>query len=274
MPNTTKAALEESLKRLLLKKPLDKITITDITTDCGISRMAFYYHFKDIYDLVEWSCVEDGTKALQGKKTSESWTEGLTQIFEAVLENKPFIMNVYHSVRREKIESFLYKLTYQLIADVVEFDEKDTLLSEIVSEAADNVMALCDLRDIRLSIDEGSDKDACIHADAYWQCEAITNIVKNAVEHAESEVRIGFYRYEMYAEITVQNDGEAISDEDKKHIFTRFYSGSGQPADSIGIGLSLAEAIVRHDNGYILVEDCKKDVLQWHTLCGKIFVIS
>ena len=51
MPNTTKAALEESLKRLLLKKPLDKITITDITTDCGISRMAFYYHFKDIYDL-------------------------------------------------------------------------------------------------------------------------------------------------------------------------------------------------------------------------------
>ena len=150
----------------------------------------------------------------------------------------------------------------RLEADVVEFDEKDTLLSEIVSEAADNVMALCDLRDIRLSIDEGSDKDACIHADAYWQCEAITNIVKNAVEHAESEVRIGFYRYEMYAEITVQNDGETISDEDKKHIFTRFYSGSGQPADSIGIGLSLAEAIVRHDNGYILVEDCKKDILK------------
>lgn len=153
----------------------------------------------------------------------------------------------------------------RLEADVVEFDEKDTLLSEIVSEAADNVMALCDLRDIRLSIDEGSDKDACIHADAYWQCEAITNIVKNAVEHAESEVKIGFYRYEMYAEITVQNDGETISDEDKKHIFTRFYSG---------IGLSLAEAIVRHDNGYILVEDCKKDVLNEKNECsGTRFVV-
>ena len=162
----------------------------------------------------------------------------------------------------------------RLEADVVEFDEKDTLLSEIVAAAADNVMALCDLRDIRLSIDEGSDKDACIHADAYWQCEAITNIVKNAVEHAESEVRIGFYRYEMYAEITVQNDGETISDEDKKHIFTRFYSGSGQPADSIGIGLSLAEAIVRHDNGYILVEDCTKDVLNEKNECsGTRFVV-
>ena len=67
MPNTTKAALEESLKRLLLKKPLDKITITDITTDCGISRMAFYYHFKDIYDLVERVCLEESRGALQGK---------------------------------------------------------------------------------------------------------------------------------------------------------------------------------------------------------------
>ena len=120
MSNTTKIALEDSLKRLLLRKPLDKITITDITTDCGISRMAFYYHFKDIYDLVEWCCVEDGTKALQGKKTYDSWTEGLTQVFEAVLENKPFIMNVYRCVSREKMENYLYMLTYHLIAGVVE----------------------------------------------------------------------------------------------------------------------------------------------------------
>lgn len=130
MPNTTKAALEESLKRLLLKKPLDKITITDITTDCGISRMAFYYHFKDIYDLVEWSCVEDGTKALQGKKTSESWTEGLTQIFGAVLENKPFIMNVYRNVDRERIENYLFKLTYALIVGVVEEKSKGLNITE------------------------------------------------------------------------------------------------------------------------------------------------
>ena len=129
MPNATKAALEESLKRLLLKKPLDKITITDITTDCGISRMAFYYHFKDIYDLVEWSCVEDGTKALQGKKTYDSWTEGLTQIFEAVLENKPFIMNVYRNVDRERMERYLYHLTYALIVGVVQEKSKDLDIS-------------------------------------------------------------------------------------------------------------------------------------------------
>ena len=54
MSNITKHALAESLKKLLLKKPLNKITINDLTTDCGISRMAFYYHFKDKYDLVNW----------------------------------------------------------------------------------------------------------------------------------------------------------------------------------------------------------------------------
>ena len=52
MSQVTKRALEQSLKNLLLKKPLTKITINDIAEDCGINRMTFYYHFKDIYDLV------------------------------------------------------------------------------------------------------------------------------------------------------------------------------------------------------------------------------
>lgn len=120
MSNMTKHALENALKKLLLQKPLDKITINDLTEECGISRMAFYYHFKDIYDLVEWACEEDAAKALQGKKTYDTWQEGLSQIFEAVLENKPFIMNVYHSVSREQIENYLFKLTVNLLMGVVE----------------------------------------------------------------------------------------------------------------------------------------------------------
>lgn len=91
MPNnSTKLALEASLKNLLLKKPVDKITITDLTNDCGITRMAFYYHFKDIYDLVEWSCYEDASKALHGKKTYETWQEGLMQIFRGCYGKQTF----------------------------------------------------------------------------------------------------------------------------------------------------------------------------------------
>ena len=120
MLNTTKRALEASLKHLLLQKPLDKITINDIAEDCGISRMTFYYHFKDIYDLVEWSCLEDASRALAGKKTYDTWQQGFLQIFQEVQANKPFIVNVYHSVSREQVENYLYKVVYQLLIGVVE----------------------------------------------------------------------------------------------------------------------------------------------------------
>ena len=98
MSQITKRAMEAALKKLLLEKPLTKITVSDITEECGMNRMTFYYHFKDIYDLVEWCCEEDARAALDGKKTHDTWQQGLLQIFYAVKENKPFIMNVYRCV--------------------------------------------------------------------------------------------------------------------------------------------------------------------------------
>ena len=120
MSQITKRALVASLKKLLMTKPLDKVTINDIAEDCGINRMTFYYHFKNIYELVEWCCVEDATRALEGKRTYETWQQGFLQIFEAVQDNRPFIMNVYRSVSREQVEIYLYKLTYDLLIGVVE----------------------------------------------------------------------------------------------------------------------------------------------------------
>ena len=119
MSQVTKRALEQSLKNLLLKKPLTKITVGDITDDCGINRMTFYYHFKDIYDLVEWSCLEDAKRALDEKKTYDTWQRGLLQIFKAVQENKPFILNVYRCVHREQVEKYLQPLVDQLPLNVI-----------------------------------------------------------------------------------------------------------------------------------------------------------
>ena len=101
MSEITKRALENSLKSLLLKKPFTKITINDIAEDCGINRMTFYYHFKDIYDLVEWSCLEDARRALEAKKTHDTWQEGLLNIFDEVLKNKPFILKSQRKVKSE-----------------------------------------------------------------------------------------------------------------------------------------------------------------------------
>lgn len=119
MSQVTKRALAQSLKHLLLKKPLNKITINDIAEDCGINRMTFYYHFKDIYDLVEWVCMEDARKALDEKKTYDTWQQGFLQIFDAVLENKPFVMNVYRCVHQEQVERYLKPLVDHLILNII-----------------------------------------------------------------------------------------------------------------------------------------------------------
>ena len=73
----TKRALAASLKKLLAQKPLSKITIADITEDCGMNRMTFYYHFQDIYDLIDWICQEEGERAFQGRKGYNTWQEGV-----------------------------------------------------------------------------------------------------------------------------------------------------------------------------------------------------
>ena len=120
MSQMTKRALVASLKDLLAEKPLDKITVTDLTEHCGVNRMTFYYHFKDIYDLVEWACIESATRALAGQKTYDTWQQGFLQILQAVQKDKVFVTKVYHSISREHIENYLYRLTYDLMIGVVE----------------------------------------------------------------------------------------------------------------------------------------------------------
>lgn len=119
MSQDTKQALARSLKTLLLQKPLNKVTINDITDSCGINRMTFYYHFKDIYDLVEWICIEDARKVLSEKQTCDTWQQEFLNFFEAVQKNKPFIMNVYRSIHQEQVEKYVKPLMDHLILNVI-----------------------------------------------------------------------------------------------------------------------------------------------------------
>jgi len=115
----TKQAIAESLKHLLLKKPITRITINDIAEDCGISRMTFYYHFNDIYDLVEWVCAEEARAALSDDRTAETWQMGFQSLLEAVRVNKPFIINIYRSVDRAQIEHYLKRVTERLLLVII-----------------------------------------------------------------------------------------------------------------------------------------------------------
>lgn len=127
---TTKRALEASLKKLLLEKPLNKITINDITEDCGVNRMTFYYHFKDIYDLVDWILTEDAVKAMEGRQSFDTWTEAFLDILHQIRDNKALVLNVYRSVGREQVEQYLYKLLDPMLKEFADRECRDITVQD------------------------------------------------------------------------------------------------------------------------------------------------
>lgn len=144
-------------------------------------------------------------------------------------------------------------------ANTVHFIKKENDLEMIVKEAIKNVSTLCDLRNIniRLNILE----NAKVECDAKWQIEAITNVIKNAIEHSKdnSSIIINIDNNRVYSKIEVIDFGDGISKRDIKHIFERFYKGENATSNSIGIGLALAKTIIEEDKGSIAVESNKSN---------------
>ena len=142
-------------------------------------------------------------------------------------------------------------------ANTIHFVKQENDLKTIVEESIKNVSTLCDLRNIniKLNIKENS-KIIC---DDKWQIEALTNIIKNAIEHSKnnSNIIINIENNNVYSMIEVIDFGEGIAKKDIKHIFERFYRCKNTKTDSIGIGLALAKTIIEEDKGTISVESNK-----------------
>lgn len=130
MSQMTKKAFAASLKKMLEHKSLDKVKVIDITEDCEVNRQTFYYHFKDIYDLLEWIYTNEATKALDGNRTYDTWQQGFSKIFEYILDNKSFVLNTFNSVSREYLERYLYNEVYLLLMGVIEEKAKDIPVRE------------------------------------------------------------------------------------------------------------------------------------------------
>ena len=147
----------------------------------------------------------------------------------------------------------LLKLS-KLDANSVKFVYKEENAQDILKEAIKNVAMLCDLKNVQISMQ--GDNKIKIYCDFKWQVEAITNILKNGVEHSHenSKIEIGYEQNQIDTKIVIKDFGIGIEQEDLPHIFERFYKGKNSSSDSVGIGLALAKAIIEKDNGYISVE--------------------
>lgn len=116
MAKLTQQAMAASLKKLLSKKTLDKITVKEIADECGVRRQTFYYHFKDIYDLLEWTFLQEGERIIDRERLSDTWQDIYLKVFHYIEKNRSFIINAYNSMGREPLERFLYQIVYDLIA--------------------------------------------------------------------------------------------------------------------------------------------------------------
>lgn len=87
MLKNAKEAFAQSLKKMLEKKTLEHITVKDIVEDCGVSRQAFYYHFNDIYALVEWIFLEEASAALANNRDIDTWQNGYCHVLMRLRDN-------------------------------------------------------------------------------------------------------------------------------------------------------------------------------------------
>lgn len=127
--------------------------------------------------------------------------------------------------------------------------EYDLDLDECISRTE----VLADIRDVR--IEKTVKNDFNLNCDFRWICEAVSNIVKNCIEHTDGGyVRISAERNSMYSEIIISDNGCGISPKDLPHIFERFYKAQNSSPSSVGIGLSLAKSIVEKTGGYITAD--------------------
>ncbi|MGM9978510.1 MAG: sensor histidine kinase [Clostridium sp.] len=138
-------------------------------------------------------------------------------------------------------------------ANTIKFFNKEEHIDKILQEAVKNVSLLCDLKNIKINLN--GNKESKVKCDFKWQVEAITNILKNCIEHSNtnSKISINYKENKIYSKIEIKDEGVGIDKEDLPHIFERFYKGKNSSNDSIGIGLALAKSIIEKNNGYISV---------------------
>ena len=115
MSNLTCKALAAAAVSLLEERPLDKITVRDITDRCGLTRNTFYYHFQDIYDLLDWTLQEDIHHLIANEIDLDNWEESIAALFAYMQANRLLILNAFHSLERDTLEREVFKLLSPLL---------------------------------------------------------------------------------------------------------------------------------------------------------------
>ena len=130
MSDITKNALANSLTELMAATPLDKITVRMLVENCGLNRQTFYYHFQDIYDLLDWTLQEDARHLVANKINLDNWEKSIAALFVYMQENRMLVLNAFHSLERDTLEKEVFKLLSPLLHRLFSAQEGFDRLSE------------------------------------------------------------------------------------------------------------------------------------------------
>lgn len=124
MSQLTKRALIESFVKLLNETALDKITVKDIVKECGVNRNTFYYHFKDIYAMLDEIFQYEAQHVIEENIKYGTWQEGFIQSTKFLGENRKAVYHIYNSISREQLERYLYSITDNVMYGFVDEQAK------------------------------------------------------------------------------------------------------------------------------------------------------
>ncbi|MBQ7474053.1 MAG: TetR/AcrR family transcriptional regulator C-terminal domain-containing protein [Oscillospiraceae bacterium] len=128
MSSSTKEALGAALKKMMAIKPIDKITVKDLAEICKVNRQTFYYHFDDVYDLLEWVFEADAEKNLPHEVKYERWREDVSMFFKYLMQNADFALNIYNSPNRTYMLRFYKQKLQNCIRSFAVIVSRDMLI--------------------------------------------------------------------------------------------------------------------------------------------------
>lgn len=172
--------------------------------------------------------------------------------------------------RMEWLIKSMLKLS-KVEAKVIDFEKKEVKVSELIKKSISPSLIPMEIKNIELTVN--GDENISYIGDINWSCEAFVNIIKNCVEHTDTngKINISYEENPLYCEIVIKDNGEGIDKKDLPHIFKRFYKGKSSKDDSVGIGLAMAKSIIESQNGDIYVKSEKNKGSEFHIIFHKTY---
>lgn len=135
MAHSTKHDLSEALRHLLSDRPLDKITVQDIADTAGVSRKTFYYHFQDVYDLLEWMLEQDRARLEPDISDRNAWRTAVANMLDFFQKNQAMVQNLFRSIDRDTLDRYTYSILLKSLKDYARSQALEHNLTEKQYEA-------------------------------------------------------------------------------------------------------------------------------------------